>query len=599
MLAVTAENGAARPASPPQTIASIESTGQMAKAEPVSDPDHPVMNPKKLKLNWKLGQASNAPFGNASHTYATPIVSEGKVYAGYVSGMKRAGLVFCFNADTGEKIWETKVEGTEQIKISLDRRGEFLYCTTSAYSQGYVLCLNKSTGNVIWKTEKEGKIRHISTPILSDRSLCIEISQVDGRRGIYGFDKADGKAIWELEAGANSGDDTTVLNGDRLYVNSNKGNNGIVQSLDINTGRSIWTYQTENALLSAGCVSYKGKILITTQAVFGNQRKIELHGLDGGTGTLIWKSEIGGEFVAFLPVVSGDRLFIAIRMSLPQGAVFCLDTNSGKLLWKFALDDGAVPKSSPAPSESHVYVVAQSGDYGAPAMKGYMYGLNASTGELIWRFVTKGKGTISSPPIVSGPYLYCAAEIERKRIGFIYCFATTTGERIRRLRTGRTIVTDPMINRGTVFAGTVDGYIYAFSEGNVLIGRIGLMFALGGLFLQFVFGMFQGTIHKKLDRAGRSPASERRQRYQKRIDHVERAFDKVDRLARSLSGGSGLLIINVYLGWLIMFLFILMPLSAVSYLFIIIPLDPWLPKWWPFAAYGFNAAIIAAFIYLV
>lgn len=582
--------------SPPQTEAV---SARISGEPPMISPAPAALVPQKLKLKWKLGQASNAPFGAGSPTYATPTVSESGVYAGYVSDMQRAGFVFGSNADTGEKIWETRVEGTDQMKLSLDRHAEFLVCVTSTYDKWHVHCLNKNTGSLVWKAEKQGKVQYISIPAVTDRTVCIEIGRAGDKRDFVGFEKTGGKEIWAFEARSNSQGDTSAHEEDRLYTVANTGNNGIVQSLDINTGRPIWTYQTGNAPLRLGCVSTKGKIFVTTQAFSSNRRTIEVHCLDGGTGTLIWKSEVGGESVAYLPAVSGDRLFIATRMSLPQGAIYCLEASSGKFLWKFALDENAVPKSSPAVSENHVYVTAQSGDYYGLEMKGFLYGLDISSGDLNWRFVTKGKGTLTSPPVLYGDYLFCAAAIERKLIGFVYCFDRNTGERIRRMRTGRTIVTDPMIGRRILFAGTVDGYIYAFAEGNVLIGRIGLVFALAGLFLQFVFALFQGTIHKRLDRRAPGPAYERKRRYQKRLDYVERAFDKVDRLSRSLSGGSGLLIINVYIGWLIMFLFFLLPLSAVYYLLILIPLDPWFPKWWPFAAYGFNAAILAALVFLI
>lgn len=592
--------------SPPQTETV---SARIAGEQPMTSPAPAVLNPRKLKLDWKFGHTADGRYTGETRSFVSPALSEGKLYAGRIVGiqsqqfapMQFQGYVFCLNAVTGEQIWETKVEGEEQIRLSVDQAGNRLYCLTNEYVEKAnkirVACLDKNTGEVIWNIERDGRVYGISTPIVSEKTLCIEIRSTEDKQEFYGIDKTGGKELWTFKTGSTSGDDTTVLHDKRLYSTTRSGQESNVHCLDIDTGRLIWKYEIQGYLGCPGCSASDRRIFIATRPIDNKQNATYVHCLDSETGALIWKTEISVPFVSFLPVVSGNRLFIAGRAQFPIGAIFCLDASNGKHQWKFETDENAVPESSPAVFEDRVYLYAESGGGTAQSTTGYLYCLDKQSGNLVWRYVTKG-GTFVSQPVASGSYLYWSGTIGQNRIGYIHCFDRNTGERIRRLRTGRPIASRPMISEGTVIVGAGDEF-YAFKEGDVVTGRIGIVFVFVGILLQGFFGLFQESIHKRLDRKGRGPAFKRRERYRRRLSHMERMFDKANRIARSLSGGSGLLVINVYFGWVLMFLVFLMPVSVAYFFLVIIPLDPWLPKWWPFAAYGFNAAIIAALIFLV
>jgi outer membrane protein assembly factor BamB len=609
ILSVGAANGIT--AVPNQTKEPAEPPGRAAQA--TADPIHPGLDPKKLKLDWKFKPRADWQIQGEMESAASPILSGGKIFAGRIVGtfprryarMQFQGYVYCLDAAAGKDIWQTEVEGKDLLRLSAEQADGRLYVLThERLGKTYKLrlyCLDQNTGHAVWKIdeEREGFAYGISTPIISDKTVCVEIRSDHNKQELYGYDKTSGKELWTYEKGSKDEDDTTILYKNRLYTTDRDDRKSFVRCLDVDTGRLKWMYEIPEYLEFGRCVASDGKIFIVTRD-FRDKRNVSfVRGLDSATGTLVWRAEVGVPFVRSLPTAAGGQLFIAGYNQLPpKGAIYSFDIANGERQWTFEMNENAVPTSSPAVLGDEVCVSAESGSATAQSLTGYGYCLNKRSGNLIWRSSTKG-ANIDSQPAASGSYLFWCETVGQGRIGYIYCYDRNSGERIRRLRTGRPIASGPLVHEGSLIAAAWEGHIYAFAEGDVVTGRMAVVFVFAGILFQLFFGLFQGKIHESLERKGRRPALRREQRYRMRAARLERMFDKANRIARSLSGGSGLLIINVYLGWVLMFLVFLMPVSIAYQLLVIIPLDPWLPRWWPFAAYGLDAAIIAAIVFLV
>lgn len=121
----------------------------------------------------------------------------------------------------------------------------------------------------------------------------------DGVGYVYAFEHKTGNVRWKYRAGAGVMADI-VRDGDRLYAVT-LGDELVC--LDISTGRPIWSFSTGwvNARMTnvmAAPAVIEGRVL------FGGQNGV-VHALDGSTGQLMWKRDVGAPVVTGLVATSG------------------------------------------------------------------------------------------------------------------------------------------------------------------------------------------------------------------------------------------------------------------------------------------------------
>ncbi|CAB1130054.1 Tetrathionate hydrolase [Candidatus Hydrogenisulfobacillus filiaventi] len=165
-------------------------------------------------------------------------------------------------------------------------------------------------------------------------------------------------------------------------------------AINARTGRLIWRYSPVGnhlmgdpvvahgvVYLSAGSVGFnfaqvqrfaKGEPAIRGGAVSFNG----VYALNAQTGRYLWHYGTVGEAMA-TPAVTGGRLYFATG----NGNVHCLDAATGKPLWTTHVG-GIDNMSSPAVSGNTVYV--------ALSVPGYLYALNATTGQVEWKVTVPG-----------------------------------------------------------------------------------------------------------------------------------------------------------------------------------------------------------------
>jgi hypothetical protein len=131
-----------------------------------------------------------------------------------------------------------------------------------------------------------------------------------------------------------------------------------------------------------------------------------------GAPTLAWRFDTGGE-VYSSPVIAESRLFVASK----SGYLFALDAMTGNELWRFQLSDYVV-RSTPAVDNGVVYIGA-----------GFnLFAIDAATGAEIWRFPMRYAGQ-SSPAVTGDAVLVTSQE------GWIYRIDRESGEMTWRLNT--------------------------------------------------------------------------------------------------------------------------------------------------------------------
>ena len=153
----------------------------------------------------------------------------------------------------------------------------------------------------------------------------------------------------------------------------------------------------------------------------------------------------GPNFAA--PAVEGDMVLIGSG----DGFVYALDAATGQPRWRFVT--GAAADSMPVVADGQVFV--QSRD-------GYFYSLDANTGELVWRKPSGEPGpvdfwdfTLAPAATAGGMVLFGSGD------GSLYALSQKDGEPRWRVHTNGALRGQPLIVDDGVFLGSFDGYFRA------------------------------------------------------------------------------------------------------------------------------------------
>jgi|GEM_PF-1450540 len=133
-----------------------------------------------------------------------------------------------------------------------------------------------------------------------------------------------------------------------------------------------------------------------------------------------------------------------------EGDVFGLNLSSGEVLWNYS--SGYYVTSSPAVASGRLYIGTLNPD-------GLVLCLNASDGDLIWEYnITEG---IESSPLVSSDIVYIGSNN-----GVFYAINSSIGTQLWNYTTSGMVRSSPALNDGIVYFGSDDYKIYALYSQN-------------------------------------------------------------------------------------------------------------------------------------
>ncbi len=154
------------------------------------------------------------------------------------------------------------------------------------------------------------------------------------------FDRHSGLVRWEYDihqdGDQNSFHGDPLLTDDLVLVATDRGLKadaiGHVYAFEKATGRIRWKHKSQTGIASNVVQARSNVYVVTLYA--------ELLCLDVNTGRLQWtyraEEDEGKAARITSPAISGDRVFFRGR----NGAVFAVDVQSGKMIWKLRLGDG-------------------------------------------------------------------------------------------------------------------------------------------------------------------------------------------------------------------------------------------------------------------
>jgi len=166
------------------------------------------------------------------------------------------------------------------------------------------------------------------------------------------------------------------------------------------------------------------------------------------TDNVLWTYETGG-FVETSPSVCDDRLYVGSN----DGYVYCLDAYTGEFIWNFQTGDFV--QSSPAIYNGKVYI-------GGMCFFSKLYCLDGETGTHLWNYSTgwniQSSPTVSdiqSSPTVSDGKVYFGSSDDK-----VYCIDAETGALLWNYTTNGIVSSSPAIYNDKVYVGSFDDNIY-------------------------------------------------------------------------------------------------------------------------------------------
>ncbi len=157
--------------------------------------------------------------------------------------------------------------------------------------------------------------------------------------------------VWKVNVG--TGDATPVLVGKKLYLNTRQGGDEVILCLDAATGRELWKNSYPANAVTGPASSHPGPrstpaILNDKLVAFGATGILSC--LDTSTGKVIWRKEnpanaVPQFFTAMSPLLT-DGMCIAYVGMKDNGTLLCLDLATGAEKWKWSGEGPAY--SSPA-----------------------------------------------------------------------------------------------------------------------------------------------------------------------------------------------------------------------------------------------------------
>lgn len=382
--------------------------------------------------------------------YGSPVVEYGKVFIGSADG-----YLYCFDLNTGERLWRTFLSSADcgipgTPAVANDHVVVFCSGDDALYR------LRVSDGGINWTYDPGGGAYGGSSPAISNGRVYFG----SGNRNLYCVDETTGDMIWSY---------TTDPAPGSPHPNRNY---GIQSSPAVANGRvfigacDCYLYCINESQPSAPSASYFWRTSLV-DAIYGSPAIANgrvycgsgyynygegtnthtMFCLNELTGTIIWTYVTGSDILSSPAIAYGNCYFTST-----DGELYCVDATSPgpttTLYWSNTTGD---TWSSPAVSDGKVVV----GSRGTNRI----YCFNATTGTLLWDY-NAGNDIYSSPAIADGKVVVGVRGFPER----VLCFGTTMVPTIDRIEirnqpsNGGNVISDQTIGVGKLITGYASAY---------------------------------------------------------------------------------------------------------------------------------------------
>jgi outer membrane protein assembly factor BamB len=274
----------------------------------------------------------------------------------------------------------------------------------------------------VWRIGEGGSIA--SSPVA--RGGMIYFGCCD--RNVYCLDAKTGRLVWKFRTEGAIMDGPSPVHGGLLYIGSYDHS---MYALHAATGRLAWKFMTEGEIASTP-VQDNGMVY------FGSRDR-NIYALDAKTGSLAWKFRTSDGIISE-PRVWKDRLIIGSY----DHFLYCLEKKTGRLLWKFATQ-GEIQNSNAFGTRDGVVYFG--------SFDNFLRAVNIGTGRLLWKTRTGSYG------MGVGPVIYKDMILQQTRDGILFCL-DLNGRILWKSGPGNNVQGPPLVHGDMIYFGSFDHNMY-------------------------------------------------------------------------------------------------------------------------------------------
>ena len=380
-----------------------------------------------------------------------PISSSPAIVAGTVFIGSADNHLYAVDQQTGQQKWKFKTEGP--IASSPAVENGLVYFSSN---DGVFYALATDSGNVKWRfaTERgerrfEARGLHGFQPAsqtmpdaydMFTSSPAVVNNRVyfgSGDGNVYALDALTGVLQWKFATKEVVRDSPAVAN-NTVYIGSW---DSYLYALDAETGVEKWRFKTGEDPIDHNQVGFQSSPSVIDGVVYVGCRDAHIYAIDAATGRKKWDYYTRKSWVNATPAVRDGVVYAG---TVDTHLFHALDARTGRLRFTYDMRLGMF--ASPVVAGDLAYV---------GAINGRLYAIDIKSGQLAWEFQTESSR--KDPLGVLNP------DGSRKRGGFkpiFYDFQDMYINWFRNVSVGA-IVSSAVIDRGEIYFGSTDGFLYA------------------------------------------------------------------------------------------------------------------------------------------
>ena len=364
---------------------------------------------------------------------SAPVVAGKQVYIAVIGGnvIEKVGVLYCLNRDTGKEIWHFDNEGKMRQPHSTPCVADGRVYIGEGFHEDAgcrLFCLDATNGKKLWDFETNSHTE--SSPRVADGKLFFGA----GDDGLYCLHAESGKKLWQYPPpGSREGlhiDASPTVVGKRLYCGSgvSRSNRKLqVFCLDTETGKPVWVRDDIDVPSWSAPAVYDGRVYFGLAngrlTISDDKPRGALLCLDANDGKRLWYFEGVKDAVHTRPVVDAHHVYFGSR----DNHAYCLDRRHGHLLWKRDLQSpvvasAALARCSCCDASTSLYVAA---------MNGAVYCLDPDSGAVFWmhtELTGSGAAQLSAPALEvrrtkdgDRRRIYLASAVNSSTQSVVYC----------------------------------------------------------------------------------------------------------------------------------------------------------------------------------
>jgi outer membrane protein assembly factor BamB len=258
-----------------------------------------------------------------------------------------------------------------------------------------------------------------------------------GDGSVYAVDAATGVLQWKHPTGGVVHSSPAVV-GNTVYVGSW---DSVLYAIDAESGQLRWSFAAGQDPAIHNQVGFQSSPAVVDGTVYVGCRDAHVYALDAATGKKKWDYPTSKSWVVGTPTVRDGVVYVGTSDS---ARFMALDARTGRL--RFHYDAKAYVFSSAALAGDLLYFGSHNGRLAA---------VDAKTGKLAWEFATEGSK--------ADPMKVLDADGRLRPEAFAPFFGDFQDMYIDFYRFGSVgaIFSSPVVDRGVVYFGSMDGNLYA------------------------------------------------------------------------------------------------------------------------------------------